>query len=163
MSEMLIVRNKDGKFVGLREDDDRAWKAFKRRMNAMETGELIKIDAVIPRNYKFLKKFFALLTVGFDAWQPPRKRLKFRGKPVAKSFEAFRKEVTILAGFYEQTFDLRGRMKLEAQSISFAAMDDAEFEKVYSAVVDVLLAEVLKTYRGRAELDEVVERIMGFV
>jgi len=54
-------------------------------------------------------------------------------------------------------------MKLKAKSISFANMDDAEFEKVYSAVADVLLNGVLVRYSGRSELDVVVNQILGFL
>ena len=53
-------------------------------------------------------------------------------------------------------------MRIRAKSISFANMDDAEFEQVYQATVTVLLREVLTTYKDRAELDAVVERIVGF-
>lgn len=147
---------------GMGEKADRSWKRFWGRMVKMEPGELAEVEVRIPRNPKFHRKFFALLNVGFDAWEPARKRKTYRGIPMLKNFERFRHDITILAGFYEQTFDLKGRMVLEAKSISFSNMDDAQFEEVYSAVTDVLLREVLTTYKGRAELDEVVERIMGF-
>ena len=42
-------------------------------------------------------------------------------------------------------------------------MDDLEFERVYSAVADVLLAGVLVRYAGRDELDSVVDKLLGFV
>ena len=90
-------------------------------------------------------------------------RKTYKGREVSKNFERFRKDVLILAGFYDQTFDLRGNMKLEAQSISFSSMDDAEFERVYSAVADVILEHVLDDYSGREEFDRVVEQMMGFL
>ena len=147
---------------GMDDVDRAAWARFWRRIEALEAGEIIEITIRNPRNGAFHRKFFALLKVGFDAWQPPRKRLTYKGRAVAKSFDAFRAEVIILAGYYVQTFDLRGRMKLEPQSISFAKMDQQQFEALYSAAADVLLAAVLRTYHGRAELDAVVERIMSF-
>jgi len=152
-----------GAIDGLSLDDKRAWKAFWRRLIRLGAGEIAQAEMVIPRNGKFLRKFFALLTLGFDAWEPPRKRRTYKGMPVQKNFDQFREDVIISAGFYDQTFDLRGRMKVKAKSISFAKMDDAEFERVYSAVADVLLAGVLVNYAGREELDRVVDQIMGFV
>jgi hypothetical protein len=101
--------------------------------------------------------------MGFDAWEPPRQRKTYKGLPVVKNFECFREEVIIAAGFYEQTFGLNGRLKLTAKSISFAQMDDLEFERVYSAVANVLLAGVLLRYAGRDELDGVIDRLLGFV
>ncbi len=41
-------------------------------------------------------------------------------------------------------------------------MDDAEFETLYSAVIDVLLREVCTRYKGRAELEAVAELVMRF-
>jgi hypothetical protein len=49
-----------------------------------------------------------------------------------------------------------------AKSISYAALDDAQFEELYSAVIDVLLREVCTRYAGRAELEAVAEKFMGF-
>lgn len=151
-----------GAFDGFNREDRRAWRSFWKRVKSMEPGELAKVEMVIPRNGKFHRKFFALLSVGFSHWQSGRKHKTFKGQPVEKNFDTFREDITVLAGFYEQHFDVRGRMVLKAKSISFAKMDDAEFERLYNAVADVLLENVLTTYAGRAELDEVVSRIMSF-
>ena len=129
----------------------------------MEPGEIAVAEMVIPRNGKFHRRFFAMLNVGFDAWEPARKRKTYKGLAMVKNFDQFREDVIIAAGFYDQTFDLRGRMVLRAQSMSFANMDDAGFEALYSAVATVLLADVLKTYAGRDELDRVVDRMLGFL
>lgn len=152
-----------GSLDGFTRADKRGWRRMWKRIRDMEPGELLAVDMRIQRNSKFHRKFFAMLQIGFDAWEPPRQRRTYKGHPVQKNFERFREDVTIAAGFYEQTFDLKGRLKLQAKSISFAHMDDAEFENVYSAVADVLLGGVLVRYTGRAELDDVVNRILDFV
>lgn len=152
-----------GALDGLSDADQKSWRRFWRNAIQLEPGEMMRVEAVIHRNGKFHRKFFALLTLGFDAWEPPRKRRNYKGHPVQKNFEQFREDVIIAAGFYEQTFDLQGRMRLKAKSISFASMDDAEFEKVYSSVANVLLGGVLVRYAGRDELDRVVNQILGFV
>ena len=151
-----------GALHGFSPADEKTWRRSWKRIVGMEPGEMLRIEMVIPRNAKFHRKFFALLNLGFDAWEPPRQRKTFKGVPVQKNFEQFREDITIAAGFYEQTFNLKGQMKLKAKSIAFAKMDDAEFEKVYSAVADVLLEQVLTTYAGRDELDEIVEKVMRF-
>lgn len=151
-----------GALDGMGESAKKAWRRFWKRMIALEPGEIAQVEVEIPRNPKFLRKFFALLKVGFDAWEPARKHKTYKGKPITKNFERFRSDVLILAGFYEQTFDLKGRMCVEAKSISFANMEEPEFEKVYSAVADVLLREVLTRYKGREELDSVVNEILSF-
>lgn len=152
-----------GMVDGASEGDRKAWRGFWRRLFRMEAGEMCRVEVVIPRNSRFHRKFFALITLGFEAWEPCRVRKTYRGRPVAKNFERFRSDIIIQAGYYEQTFDLQGRMRIEAQSISFAAMEDPEFEQLYSAVATVLLERVLTTYKGRVELDGVIDRIVGFL
>lgn len=147
---------------GMWDDDEKRWRRFWQRVRKMEAGELVEIDVSFPRNPRFHRKYFALLRVGFDAWQPDRKRFRYRGREVRKSFDAFREEVTVLAGYYVQTFKIDGTFKLEAQSIAFGSMDEDEFEALYSAVVNVLLSNVLARYANRDELDAVIERIMEF-
>lgn len=146
---------------GMTEDDRKAWRKFWKRMTSMQPGELISVDMTFPRNPRFHRKFFALLQVGFEAWEPGFEATH-KGEPVGKDFERFRKDVTIMAGFYEPVFALDGTLELEAKSIAFANMDDAEFERVYSAVADVLLAKVLRNH-SRADLDAAVDRILGFL
>jgi hypothetical protein len=148
---------------GANEADKKAWRRVWVRINRLEVGEICNIEFVFPRNPKFHKKFFALLNFAFDAWEPDRIRKQYKGHPVRKNFERFRSDVIIQAGYYEQTFDLDGNMKLEAQSISFGSMDDIEFERVYSAVADVILGKVLTTYNGRDELDQVMGKMVGFL
>lgn len=146
---------------GISEEDQKGWRKFWKRMLGMQPGDLIAVELTFPRNAKFHRKFFAMLQVGFEAWEPAFE-VSVGGQPVAKNFERFRKDVTILAGFYEPAFALDGTLELEAKSISFANMDDAEFEQVYSAVANVLLAKVLRNYT-REDLDEHVDRLMGFL
>ncbi len=148
---------------GLTEKDNKSWRRFWKNLIEKESGEIAFIEVCIPRNYKFHKKMFALLSVGFDSWEPDRKRFNYNGRAIEKNFERFRDQVLIMAGHYDQVFSLRGdKMELVAKSISYAAMDDSEFETLYSAVIDVLLREVCVRYKDRAELEAVVERVMGF-
>jgi hypothetical protein len=162
MAEINLVKLPDGKLKGMSDRDQAAYNRFRSRLANAEPGEVIEIEAKLPRNSKYHRKFFALLNLGFDHWEPGRKHKQYRGMPVAKNFDHFRKEVTILAGYYEQTFDLDGNMKLEAQSISFAKMENDQFEMVYSAVMNVLLDKVFSNYKGRAEVDSIIEQIMRF-
>lgn len=147
---------------GVNDEEDKGWRRFWKRVTQLETGEVSFFDFIIPRNGMFHRKFFVLLDVGYDAWDPNRVRKSYKGLAVEKSREQFREDITILAGYYEQTFNLKGEMRVRARSISFANMDDVEFERLYQSVVTVLLREVCHTYRDREELDQVVDQIMRF-
>ena len=134
---------------------------YTREMIAgIRTGEVAHGAFVKARNPKFHRRYFAMLGVGFDAWEPGE--LTTRHGPATKQFEQFREDVTILAGFYEQNIRLNGTVRVTAKSISFGSMDELEFQRVYSATANVILQKVLTNYT-RADLDEVVDQILGFV
>lgn len=128
-------------------------------LTRVRLGATVRADIVQPRNVQFHRKFFAMLKVGFDAWEPPEQEHK--GLPVQKNFERFRKDCIIAAGYYEPVANLRGEVRAEPKSIAFAKMDETEFEQLYSAVADVLLQRVLRNYT-REDLDRVVEEILRF-
>lgn len=151
--EVLLTKTPQGYMIPLSESEADKCKRFK-------VGATVRAEVSAMRNHKFHRKFFAMLDVGFDAFDPPES--EHRGLPVQKNRERFRKDCIIAAGFYDAVANLNGEVRAEAHSISFASMDDAEFERVYSAVADVLLQRVLRNYT-RADLDEVVEKMMGFV
>lgn len=136
---------------------DEAAAAFIQKMKA---GELTHADFKRVRNYRFHKKYFALLDFAFEQWEP-RGGLTYKGIPVAKNKERFRKDLIILAGFYESTVNIRSEVRLEAKSISFAQMDEIEFEALYSKTIDVVLQRILKNY-SRDDLNAVVDELLRF-
>jgi len=153
MSEIVLTKAQGGYLIPA---DD----ASREVVAKWKLGQGVRVEAKKIRNYEFHKKFFALLDIGFDAFEPPEQ--EYKGLPVVKNRKRFRKDCIIAAGFYDLVVDLNGNAHAEAKSISFANMDDNEFELVYSAVADVLLQKVLRNY-SRDDLDRVVDEIMGFV
>lgn len=156
----LLLSNK---WTGASDKDTTGWRRFVRWIQSREIGEMVEISIKRIRNARFHRKFFALLRVGFDAWEPDRVRYSYKGREIAKNFDKFREDITILAGYYDQVFNIKGEMSLKAKSISFAKMEEDEFERLYNDVADVILARVCTRYAGRAELDDVVDRVMRFV
>lgn len=151
--EVLLIKTPQGSFVPLDEEQAEACRRFK-------VGSTIRADVAAMRNWKFHRKFFAMLDVGFDAWEPPE--AEHRGLPVQKNRERFRSDCIVAAGFYTPVANINGDVRAEPKSIKFARMEQDEFEKVYSAVANVLLQKVLTNY-SRQDLDDVVAQIVGFV
>ena len=125
----------------------------------MEHGQVLTGEFRQARNYLFLKKFFALLKIGFDAWEPTE--TEYKGFPVQKNFDRFRKDVIISAGYYDYVANIKGEVRADAKSISFAKMGEEEFAQLYSNVANVLLEKVMKNYT-QADLDRVVQEILNF-
>jgi len=113
-----------------------------------------------PRNPGFHRKAFALAQIAFDAWEPPKDK-EYNGKPIMKEFEAFREELTVLAGFYDVTWTLAGKMKLRAHSWAWGAADQLKFEEMYQGFITVILRDILTGYT-KDDLDATVDKILRF-
>jgi hypothetical protein len=133
--------------------------AARQFIDKMKAGALTRADYKQVRNYQFHKKYFCLVDFAFHQWEPPG-GLEYQGQPVRKTLNRFRKDVAILAGFFDTTVNLRGDVRLEAKSISFAQMDAIDFERLYSATIDVVLSRILRNYT-RADLDNVVATLLA--
>jgi len=90
-------------------------------------NEPIIYDWSKPRNYKFHKKFFALLNMAYE------------NQEQYNNIEHLRHDLTIEAGFYEIRHNLHGVEIYEPKSISFAKMDKVEFSEFYNRIVDVIV------------------------
>jgi len=123
-------------------------------------GARVIAKVTIPRNGRFHRKFFAMLNVAYQNWDKPQIDTPFG--PAECSYDAFRNDVVVMAGYHELRGNTRGEWRLKAKSIAFANMDEAEFQKLYSAVVDVILAKFLTNWTGE-DMDRAVENfIVGF-
>lgn len=123
-------------------------------------GQGVRAKVTRARNLAFHRKFFALLQLGFESWEPATQ--SYRGRPAVKNAERFRKDVLVMAGFYTTTVNLKGEVRLEAESIAFGNMDEDRFAEVYNRVADVLLERVLRNYK-REDLDRVVNELLEFL
>lgn len=155
MATTVLLRKIPGSGL-LMPDDEESCEV----VETIKPGSVVKAEITKPRNLQFHRKFFALVNVAFEAWDSPE--LAFKGIPVKKSKDRFRKDLIILAGYGYPVVNLRSEVRYEAQSIKFGSMSQDEFERLYSSVVDVVLSKVL-THYTRSDLDEQVERILGFV
>ncbi len=132
-----------------------------------ETVQKIKIGRPVaasitqPRNPVFHRRFFALLNLAFDYWEPEVQ--EWKGIKAEKSFEVFREQVTILAGYREVTYNLDGSVKVTAKSISFGRMEEQEFQKLYKAVFNVLWRMVLsKTDMNEPQIETILAQMLEF-
>lgn len=106
------------------------------------------------------KKYFALLNIGYSNWEPKEIDSKY-GIP-EKNFDRFRKDTAILAGFYEVVIRLNGTTRIEAKSISFAKMDQEEFDRLYNRTIDVFLKHIYGKGGTAEEINEIVDKYLQF-
>lgn len=106
------------------------------------------------------RKYFALLNIAFDNWQPGEINSKY-GIP-EKNFDRFRKDIAILCGFYSVAVRLDGSTRIEADSISFAKMDEQAFRDLYSKTIDLLITTVYKGKMTPERMNDLVDKYLSF-
>ncbi|MCZ7836157.1 DUF1367 family protein [Atlantibacter hermannii] len=166
-------------------------------------GAVLAADFKQVRNPAFHRKFFALLNLGFDYWEPTggaissneRKlvngyarylaayggnegalmdaaeqyleqvasRRITNGISLCKSFDAYRAWVTIEAGHFDTIQLPDGTLRKHPRSISFASMDETEFQQLYRAALDVLWRWILsRAFSDQREAENAATQLMNF-
>lgn len=136
MAEIIMRKLANGALIP--QDDEAA-----EQLKHIKVGAGVRVTLVRVRNYKFLQKFHVLVGVLFDIWCETAPRLQYKGHDVAPNKEKFRADLTVLCGHYDAVFGVRGELQLKAKSISFASMDEEEFERLYSTAIDIGLGRIL--------------------
>lgn len=156
--DMLMVKRAHGLVPATEEGAE--WLARKK------PGAMIMVDAREPRNGGFHRKWFALVQLGYDYWADNAETIEYKGQRVLPDFDRFRHDVTILAGFYRPVANIKGEVRIEAESLKWAQMTEERFEKLYDATIRVLLEKV---FNGRVfakwtreELERVAQQVMDF-
>ncbi len=129
----------------------------------LKSGRIVTGTFTMKQNSAFHRKMFALLHLGFENWKQPEILITVAGKHVLpeKNFVRFRKDITILAGFYHTVFRLDGSFRIEADSLSFDKMSPEKREEIYSKFIDVLLANVYENLT-ESDVNKLVEAYLAF-
>ena len=132
----LLVKKHFGKLVPLYNSDAEKLKECK-----LKEGETYEVEIKRKRNYDFHKKYFALVNMCFD------------NQEQFEELEHLRNYLTCKAGYFVKIPTPEGEMILH-KSISFAKMDDIEFDQLYQKTIDVI-CKFLKVSEGDL-LDEIL-------
>jgi len=128
-------------------------------MEQLRPGGEYKAVLSQPRNIGFHRKFFGLLNKCYDNYEQPE--VFYRDVRVFKSLARFREEIIIACGYWELGLDKKNRVIQVAKSISFAKMDQVEFEQLFSKAIDVILADYMPNY-DRSDMDKLIAEILSF-
>ncbi len=97
------------------------------KLKKIPVGKEYEVDIKNRRNYKFHKKFFALVN------------LVYQNQEHYNNLEHLRSDLIKASGFYEERSTFDGEIVTEAKSISFAKMDEIEFSELYNRVIDTIV------------------------
>lgn len=156
MTDIVLVKTPAGALVPVGD-------AAGELVGKLKVGQGVTAHIRRARNVRFHRKAMALFRLAFDVWEPAEPQT-YKGEVVAKDFERFRKDITILAGFYHAVYNARGEVRLEAESLAFASMDEARFEQVFRAVLTVVWNRVLRRagYASEDDVERVIEELLRF-
>ncbi|WP_419832104.1 DUF1367 family protein [Endozoicomonas atrinae] len=159
MAELALQKVGSQMLVPVSDDDQRF-------VQQLKTGQVIRAEFRKARNPHFHRKFFALLKLGFDYFEPQPYRMEGTDQwfTPEKNFDEFRRWVTVKAGFYDVIGYPDGSVRVRARSLKFSSMSQEHFEQLYSTALDVLLQYVLHPGRGwsRHKVEALVERFINF-
>lgn len=135
---MYLVKLKNGTYSPAYESD---WQ----ESNRVAVGDEVK--ATRARNPLFHRKFFALINLMFDNQDDYKKGQE----------ELFRKLMIINAGYYDEAVDKDGKVQRIPRSIAFENMSQADFEKLYEAMLDVAAVKL------RTAKEEIQTELINFM
>ena len=113
--------------------------------DTIKQGEPRKITIKTVRNYPFLQKYMVMMRRAFELWEAPDDHV-YKGVPIEKNFDEFRRNITIMAGHYQPVYDINGNLHLRAKSIAFPNMKEEEFSELFAKTIDVIIKMVQTRY-----------------
>lgn len=138
---------------------------------AFDYWEPAPIQVHEQKSFRSVRKFARFiadqspnLSANIQAWlnEFAKTHSNYEIKP-EKNFDQFREDVTILSGHYESFYRIDGSVQIKAKSISFARMDDQDFQEVYKAVFNVLWKMVLsKTGMEYQQIENILNQMLEF-
>ena len=126
------------------------------KMAKFKNGEVYSVDIKRTRNPAFHRKAFAFFGFCFEYWCANQAGLGELDEH--KQSEVFRNNLTVFAGYYDEFFAIDGSVRVEAKSLSFGSMEQAEFEACYSALINAAIKHVFQNTRD----EQILNRLQGF-
>tara|TARA_R110000787_G_scaffold44342_1_gene108870 strand:- start:106 stop:579 length:474 start_codon:yes stop_codon:yes gene_type:complete len=142
-----MVKQPGGSFVPA--DDMEQEKTVK-----FKTFEHYEIDIKLSRNPAFLRKVMVFFKFCYSHWNGDAVH-EFCTE--SEQFDRFRKDLTILAGFWVRTTRMNGETRYEAQSLSFASMTEEKFQECYLALIQAALKHTFRNADVNTE-----NQLLGF-
>lgn len=122
------------------------------RIKRFKTGEMYEANFKLTRNPAFHRKMFAFFNFVYNYWSADKTEWEHFDE--AKQRDTFRKNLTVLAGFREESYTIDGRVRVEAKSLAYGNMDQEEFEQCYSAIINAAIKHIFNNTTNQSTIDE---------
>lgn len=149
MAKYQMIKLAGGVFSPLNDDEAERLKSF-------QNNEQYEIEIKKQRNPAFHRKVFAFFGFCFEHWSGEHSDWQFQDEQA--QFDTFRKHLTVLAGFYVTTYNIKGEFRIEAESLSYANMEQERFEQVYQALINAAIKHIF----GNTRDENVINQLYSF-
>ena len=139
-----MIKSSGGAFVPL---DDMQAEALKKFRN----GEQYEIEIKLSRNPQFHRKVFAFFKFCFEHWSADKTEWQFQDEQA--QFDTFRKNLTVLAGYFDKTYTIKGDVRIEPKSLAYGNMEQSEFERCYNSLINAAMKHIFKGCNDQQILD----------
>lgn len=119
----------------------------------LKLGEVYEVRIQLFRNYKFHKKYFAMIRCAFEFLD--EKQTEF----FRNDIEYFRQTMELNAGHVFKLYSITRKEEIEqVKSIAFDKMSESDFQELYEKVLNAILATALRSVNK----EEFVEALIYF-
>jgi hypothetical protein len=153
--EVLLTKSPSGALLPANEDE-------LEKLGRFKTGETIRGNFTVMRNSQFHRKAFSLLQLCYEKFCENIGAAEYKGIQAKPSFNTYREQFVVLAGHYDVTFSIDGKIRLIAKSLSFAKCSQEEFEVIYSDLINCALKHVYDKTMTEKQLRNLVEQILRY-
>lgn len=154
MAEVWLARTKTG--IAFLNDEAKDWFMSK------PVGKEILAKVSVPRNGKFHRKAMSLLGFAYENLKDQLPKVTHKGAEVEVSFDSFRRDMVIWAGYGITTVRVNGKILIEAQSLEYGKCSQELIERIYSDLLDLISAKFGQLAKTPEELDRLTEEWMRY-
>ena len=133
--KVQMIKSAGGVFVPLDDEQAETLKKFRN-------GEQYEIEIKLSRNPQFHRKVFAFFKFCFDHWSADKTEWQFQDEQA--QFDTFRKNLTVLAGYFDKTYTIKGDVRIEPKSLAYGNMEQDEFERCYQALITAAIKNIFQ-------------------
>lgn len=109
----------------------------KESLKKLQNGGMFEVEVKAGRNPAFHRKMFAFFNFCFQYWSSDREFMDEKGQR-----NVFRKNLTCLAGYYHEYYNIKGEVRIEAKSLAYSNMEPEEFEQCYNAMIGAAMRHI---------------------
>lgn len=144
MAKYQMIKLPGGVFAPLNDDEAERLKSF-------QNNEQYEIEIKKQRNPAFHRKVFAFFNFCFDHWSADKTEWQFQDEQA--QFDTFRKNLTVLAGYFDKTYTIKGDVQIEPKSLAYGNMEQSEFERCYNSLINAAMKHIFKGCNDQQILD----------